>query len=143
MIRNRGNADHYTWGADCDGWHLLNHPEISVIEERVTPGASETPHRHAEARQLFYVLSGNVDMDIDDRTFAVYRLADGELVATSGFCSHGRAHLADGTIVGCTVECPKHNGRFDLRTGEAVRKPASQPIEVFTVRAVGGRLVAQ
>ena len=29
------NAEHYVWGDGCDGWHLLKHPDLSVIQERV------------------------------------------------------------------------------------------------------------
>ena len=37
-------AEHYAWGSVCDGWHLLKHPELSVIQERVPPGVGEVKH---------------------------------------------------------------------------------------------------
>ncbi len=46
------NAEHYTWGANCDGWHLVRTPELSVIQERVPPGGRETRHLHTRARQF-------------------------------------------------------------------------------------------
>ncbi len=52
------SAEHYTWGARCDGWHLVKHPELSVIRERMPPGTAEVRHRHRRARQFFFVLSG-------------------------------------------------------------------------------------
>lgn len=61
-----GNAEHYVWGAGCDGWHLLKQPDLSVIRERVPPGASEVRHRHARARQFFFVLSGRARLEFDD-----------------------------------------------------------------------------
>jgi mannose-6-phosphate isomerase-like protein (cupin superfamily) len=58
-------AEHYVWGAQCDGWHLLKHPDLSVIEERVPPGAAEVKHLHSKARQFFYVLSGTATLEFD------------------------------------------------------------------------------
>lgn len=58
-------AEYYTWGEDCDGWHLVRAPELSIIEERMPPGASEVRHYHAHARQFFYVLEGELHMEID------------------------------------------------------------------------------
>ena len=45
-----------------------------------------------------------------------------------GLCTHGRALLSDGFLDDCILECPKHNGRFDVTTGQAVRLPAQKPL---------------
>lgn len=58
----RARAPHYTWGAGCDGWRLVDRDDLSVIEERVPPGAAEEWHVHDRARQFFYVLSGRAEM---------------------------------------------------------------------------------
>ena len=58
-------AEHYVWGEVCDGWHLVRTPELSVIEEQMPPGASEQRHRHEFARQFFYVLAGELTMEVD------------------------------------------------------------------------------
>jgi mannose-6-phosphate isomerase-like protein (cupin superfamily) len=58
------DAEHYTWGAGCDGWHLVRTPGLSVIQELMPPGATEARHRHAQARQFFYVLSGTLTMEV-------------------------------------------------------------------------------
>ncbi|SES90509.1 cupin domain-containing protein [Nonomuraea wenchangensis] len=55
-------APHYTWGGGCDGWRLVDTPGLSVIEERMPPGAAEEWHLHAGARQFFYVLDGQATM---------------------------------------------------------------------------------
>lgn len=60
------NAEHYVWGDVCDGWHLLKTPDLSVIQERVPPGAGEVRHFHSKARQYFYVLSGTATLEFDD-----------------------------------------------------------------------------
>jgi len=60
---NAATAEHYVWGEVCDGWHLVRSAELSVIEERMPPGASEQRHRHEFARQFFYVLAGELTME--------------------------------------------------------------------------------
>ena len=59
-------------------------------------------------------------IDIGDKSFALFRVGPDVFRLTDGFCTHGRAHLADGVVIGdggdCAIECPKHNGRFDLAT---------------------------
>ncbi len=67
-ILSRENADHYKWGNDNDGWHLLNNPDVSVIEERVSPGEEENYHRHIKSRQLFYILSGEALFRLENET---------------------------------------------------------------------------
>ncbi len=67
------NAVHYVWGQVCDGWHLVQGPELSVIEERMPPGAREELHRHQRARQFFYVLEGELTMDVEGERSLVQR----------------------------------------------------------------------
>ena len=71
MIINPGNAEHYTWGDNCDGWHLLKEDGISVIQERMPPGAEEMYHYHEQARQLFHVLSGVATFIVDGQLVEV------------------------------------------------------------------------
>lgn len=59
-------AEHYQWGAGCDGWFLLKGEDAHVIEERMPPGRSERRHRHERARQLFYVLEGELTMRLPE-----------------------------------------------------------------------------
>ena len=58
-------AEHYMWGDGCDGWHLVRKDELSVIEERMPPGTAEQRHKHERSRQFFYVLSGELTMEVD------------------------------------------------------------------------------
>jgi mannose-6-phosphate isomerase-like protein (cupin superfamily) len=67
---NRDNAEHYTWpsviGAmQCDGWHLHRSGALSVIEERMPPGTAEQRHMHPRATQFFYVLAGELAIELD------------------------------------------------------------------------------
>jgi mannose-6-phosphate isomerase-like protein (cupin superfamily) len=65
------NAEHYTWGANCDGWHLLKSDPLSVIQECMPTGTSEQLHAHRFAQQLFYILSGTATFDIDGNTHTI------------------------------------------------------------------------
>ncbi|MYK76726.1 MAG: Rieske 2Fe-2S domain-containing protein, partial [Acidimicrobiaceae bacterium] len=91
-------------------------------------------------------------IDRGEATYALYRLdpddiepddPGGEFVLSDGLCTHGQAHLAEGAVLDCVVECPKHNGCFDLRTGEALRYPASEPITLYDVALRNGRVVSR
>jgi mannose-6-phosphate isomerase-like protein (cupin superfamily) len=63
-VWNKKNAEHYTWGAGCDGWRLLNRGDLSVIQERIPPGLGEVLHYHTHARQLFYVIEGQFEIEL-------------------------------------------------------------------------------
>jgi len=77
-------AEHYTWGDTCDAWYLVRTPTLDIIEELMPPGASETPHHHAHARQFFYVLTGKLTLVVDHHTHTLaphqgLEVAPGEL----------------------------------------------------------------
>jgi len=65
MITSTENAEHYNWGSQCDGWHLLRSDSLSVIQERMPPGASEQLHYHEHAQQVFYILSGTATFEVE------------------------------------------------------------------------------
>ena len=59
----------------------------------------------------------------------------GEILAIEDRCSHDNGTLAEGELdeEQCTVECPRHGSRFDLRTGKPLTLPAYVPVETFPV----------
>jgi mannose-6-phosphate isomerase-like protein (cupin superfamily) len=65
MITSTENAEHYTWGSHCDGWHLLRTDSLSVIQERMPPGTAEQLHYHEHAQQVFYILSGTATFEVE------------------------------------------------------------------------------
>ncbi|HZY36463.1 MAG TPA: cupin domain-containing protein [Mucilaginibacter sp.] len=65
MIRSTENAEHYTWGNNCDGWLLLRTDSLSVIQERMPPATAEQLHFHDRAQQVFYILSGFATFEIE------------------------------------------------------------------------------
>jgi methyltransferase (TIGR00027 family) len=62
------SAEHYTWGQACDGWHLVKQEGLSVIQERMPAGTAEARHRHGKARQLFFVLTGELELETEGVT---------------------------------------------------------------------------
>jgi 3-phenylpropionate/trans-cinnamate dioxygenase ferredoxin subunit len=84
-----------------------------------------------------------IRFDDGDATFAVYRTGDGRVAATDGLCTHARVHLSGGFVSGTTIECPKHNGRFDVVTGRAKGAPACVDLRTYPVRLVDGRIEIQ
>jgi MocE subfamily Rieske [2Fe-2S] domain protein len=84
-----------------------------------------------------------IRFDHADKTYAIYRLADGSLHATDGLCTHGNAHLASGLVQGRLIECPKHNGRFDVTDGSPQRKPACVAVRTHPAREHDGKIFLQ
>jgi MocE subfamily Rieske [2Fe-2S] domain protein len=82
-------------------------------------------------------------IDLDGRTYALCRPTTDSYWLTDGICTHAQAHLAEGHLDGFNIECPKHNGRFDVRTGEPLRRPVKTPLGTYPVSAVDGRIRAK
>ncbi len=96
-------------------------------------------------------LAGNVsdfeDEDVEQLkvgslAIAVYR-AKGRFYATQDLCTHEHAYLSDGVVVDCIIECPFHQGRFDVRTGKAMGAPVIVPLKTYPVKTVDGRIYVQ
>lgn len=70
---------------------------------------------------------------------AVFRVGD-QYFAIEDVCTHDDGPLGDGEIDGFEVECPRHGGRFDMRTGDAVGFPAVKAVERYEVTIEGGEV---
>ena len=70
---------------------------------------------------------------------ALYRVGD-SVYATDNICTHGQANLCDGFLEGFEIECPLHQGRFDVRTGEPVSGPVFVPLRRFPTKIENGRV---
>jgi 3-phenylpropionate/trans-cinnamate dioxygenase ferredoxin subunit len=86
---------------------------------------------------------GVIRYDHGARTFALFRSPDDEYFCTDGLCTHESVHLAEGLVIDHVIECPKHSGEFDYRTGEAVRAPACRNLRTYATRVDGGRLFVE
>jgi 3-phenylpropionate/trans-cinnamate dioxygenase ferredoxin component len=80
-----------------------------------------------------------IRVDLDGKAYVVYHIKSG-FFATEGLCTHERASLADGLVEGEIVVCPKHNSRFHIPTGKALRIPAKVDLKTFPVKNEGGKV---
>jgi 3-phenylpropionate/trans-cinnamate dioxygenase ferredoxin component len=78
-----------------------------------------------------------IEVSVGEHVLAIYRTSSGYF-ATDGFCTHERARLAEGLVIGNVIECPKHQGRFDVRDGAAKGPPASVPLCTHPVKIAEG-----
>jgi 3-phenylpropionate/trans-cinnamate dioxygenase ferredoxin component len=79
----------------------------------------------------------------DGTDYAIYRSPDNTFFATAGHCTHERQLLCDGLVMEGIIECPKHNGRFDYRTGKAMGAPVIVDIETYPVKVEDGTVYLQ
>jgi len=78
-------------------------------------------------------------VDVDGTEVAVFNI-DGEFYALADVCTHDGGTLADGTVEGYEIECPRHGARFDIRTGKVMAPPAYEDVTVYPVRVDNGRV---
>lgn len=71
---------------------------------------------------------------------AIFHTEDG-FFAVCDICSHEHENLHEGWLEGHVIECPRHGAQFDLKTGEALSLPATDPIEVFELKIEGEELI--
>jgi len=81
-----------------------------------------------------------IRFDHDDHSYAIYHSPDGEFFATDGLCTHEKIHLSDGFVMDHIIECPKHNGRFDYRSGETKGGPVCVNLQTYPVKIKDGNV---
>lgn len=72
----------------------------------------------------------------DEEDLALYHVEDG-FYASSDLCTHAAMNLSEGALEGHVVACPRHGGKFDVRTGEAVAFPCVMPLKTYAVEVRG------
>lgn len=101
------DAPHYTWGDVCDGWHLAKTNALSVIQERVPPGAQEVRHLHHYAEQFFYVLSGVATMEADG---TVHHLEAGQGIHIPAERAHQLSNQGAEDVTFIVISTPPSHG---------------------------------
>ena len=105
-------AEHYTWGSVCEGWRLVKDPELSVIQERVPPGAGEVRHVHSRARQFFFVLTGTATVEFDTHEMII---SAGQGVYIPPGVAHRFVNRSAKDVVFLVISSPTTSGdRIDL-----------------------------
>ena len=80
--------------------------------------------------------------DHGGKTYAVYRY-DGQVYASDGLCTHEKVHLCDGLVSDHVIECPKHNGRFDIRDGRPLGAPVCVALKTYPARVQDGQVLIE
>ncbi|MEO0318899.1 MAG: hypothetical protein RL404_2576 [Pseudomonadota bacterium] len=80
-----------------------------------------------------------IGIDIAGKSLALYQV-EGEIYATDNICTHGNARLCDGFLEGHEIECPLHQGKFDIRNGKAMCAPLTEDVRTYPVRIEGSRV---
>ena len=86
------------------------------------------------------IASGKVKVVyVDDAPVGIANV-DGQFYAFADVCTHDDGPVAEGPLVGCTIECPRHGAQFDIRTGAVLRLPAVVPIPVYDLKVEGDEI---
>jgi 3-phenylpropionate/trans-cinnamate dioxygenase ferredoxin subunit len=75
-------------------------------------------------------------------TYAIYRVND-NVFASDGLCTHEHAYLSDGLVMDYVIECPKHNGRFDIRDGRPLCAPVCEKLKTYPAKVEGNRILVE
>ena len=79
---------------------------------------------------------------VDGRDIAIYTVGDA-VYATDNICTHGHARLCDGFLDGHEIECPLHQGKFDVRDGTPTCAPVTEAVRSYPVKVEGRRVYLQ
>jgi 3-phenylpropionate/trans-cinnamate dioxygenase ferredoxin component len=80
-----------------------------------------------------------VRFDHGGKTYALYRVED-KAYASDGLCTHEKVHLCDGLVMDHVIECPKHNGRFDIRDGRPLGAPVCVALKTYPAKVEAGKV---
>jgi naphthalene 1,2-dioxygenase system ferredoxin subunit len=86
-----------------------------------------------------FAASDAIEVAAGERRIALFLVA-AEVFATAARCTHGDARLCDGWVEGHEIECPLHQGRFDVRTGAATGAPAEMALATYPARLAGDQV---
>src|SRR5882757_9139481 len=80
---------------------------------------------------------GVTGVEIEGVPVALYKLGE-QVYATHGICTHALAFLADGFVEDGKIECPLHQGLFDIKSGKALCAPLTEDLRTYAVKVDGG-----
>ena len=81
-----------------------------------------------------------IGVQVGGKEIALYEV-EGEVFATDNVCTHGHARMSDGFLEGREIECPLHQGKFDVCTGQALCAPLTENIKTYAVRIENMRVM--
>lgn len=98
-----------------------------------------------ETNWIFVCLESDIELedifrfDHKNSTYCVYHIEDG-FFATDGICTHESVHLEEGLVMDGEIECPMHQGIFDIKTGKAKSPPACVDLKTFPIKVDNNKI---
>jgi nitrite reductase/ring-hydroxylating ferredoxin subunit len=123
-----------TAAAGFVGGHLVQGRAVMVNRVAATTGPNRWVRAMADAELPD---GGTTGVEVEGRKVLLHR-AGPDVYALDDVCSHAGGLLSRGEVSGCTVTCPLHESKFDLRDGHVVRGPAHHPQPVLPARVRNG-----
>ena len=80
-----------------------------------------------------------IRFDHGEKTYAIYNTEKG-FFATDGMCTHEAEHLENGLVIGLVIECPLHQGRFNIETGRALSAPVCVDLKTYPTKVEDGEI---
>ena len=81
-------------------------------------------------------------VEANDTAYAVFNL-EGQFYVMDDLCSHGPGSLSEGFVEGDAIECPFHQGQFNIKTGEVVMPPCMVPQKTYPVTVTNGKVIIE
>ncbi len=78
-------------------------------------------------------------VEVDDHYIAIFNV-DSRYYAIEDVCTHDNGPLAEGTLEGTTIECPRHGARFDITTGKVLSMPAVKDVPRYQLQINGDNI---
>lgn len=112
MLKDINTSEHYKWGENCDGWHLVKWDTLSIIQEKMPARTYESAHYHEHAQQFFYILKGTARFEIDGES---YELSEGQGIHIFPKQKHRILNNTDLSLEFTVTSQPKsHGDRIEL-----------------------------
>jgi mannose-6-phosphate isomerase-like protein (cupin superfamily) len=110
------NSEHYKWGDNCDGWHLVKTDNLSVIKETMPGMTKEKNHYHEKAQQFFYILSGLATFEING---LIYNIEQNKGISIKPGDKHRILNNTDSDLEFIVISQPKsHGDRINIDENE-------------------------
>ena len=117
----------------------MGNPKVSRVE-RGKNVSEDNWHRVAAKGDV--APEEPIRVQVGEEDIAIYNV-DGDFHATSNICTHAYASMVDGFQEGDEIECPLHEGRFNIRTGEALCAPVTDALKVFEIKLEGDDILVK
>ncbi len=127
----------------CDGTHSkigFKAAEEAVAKQEAKAAKGAKTDGYQAVADEGDITEGDIyGIEVNGEAVVIGRV-DGEIYAIGGVCTHQYARLEDGALEDDVVMCPLHNSGFNIKTGEAVRYPATEPVPRYGVKTEGGKV---